>query len=203
LGATLAGAVVENSGGVIATANDSTGSKSLVFRVDPRTGKRTVLSDDSNTAQGPSFGALYTSPSCTMTQAFMCRRQIRSGARLARRSDRPIRKTICFRDYRPACLTRGRPVLRIASPLCLRWGRAGMCRTLFGRDSSDRNRPVPFVRHCQPIVTRATGRHSEAAIALQSMRRSATGRFHPLTRMAAVVRPCCATNDWSGSLNSH
>ena len=55
------GIAVEKSGGIIVAVGDAaTGSLSAMFilRVDPGTGRRAVVSDSGNAAQGPSFSAL-------------------------------------------------------------------------------------------------------------------------------------------------
>jgi hypothetical protein len=54
LGQDIRGSVVERSGKIIVSANDAvTGETTLLFRIDPETGQRVVLSDSANMDQGP------------------------------------------------------------------------------------------------------------------------------------------------------
>ncbi|WP_090721169.1 hypothetical protein [Nitrosomonas sp. Nm166] len=54
LGQNIRGSVVEKYGKIIVSANDAvTGETTLLFRIDPETGQRDVLSDSANLDQGP------------------------------------------------------------------------------------------------------------------------------------------------------
>jgi hypothetical protein len=60
LGVSFRGVAVENSGKIIVGAHDAenNGDLNLLFRVNPDTGKRKVISDSDISEQGPPFGAI-------------------------------------------------------------------------------------------------------------------------------------------------